>query len=248
MVNGNQNIREAFKEMGGSDAAEKAKAYTANMKHQLRLVFWETTVGCNLECIHCRRLEVSRELAKEDLTTAEAFKFLDSLASFAKPILVLSGGEPLFRPDIFEIARYAKDKGLTVALATNGTLVTREIAVKVKEAGIQRVSVSLDGATPKVHDEFRKLPGSFEAALRGLALLKEAGVETQVNCTIARHNVHQVEEIYNLTGKCGDSEYRGLCMGCRARAYYAKGDFMAEEPYCVYQPKHVLTPSEVARG
>lgn len=383
------NIREAYHGMQGAEAPEQARTYAANMKHQLRLVFWETTVGCNLECIHCRRLEVSRELAKEDLTTAEAFKFLDSLAAFAKPILVLSGGEPLFRPDIFEIARYAKDKGLTVALATNGTLVTREIAVKVKEAGIQRVSVSLDGATPKVHDEFRKLPGSFEAALRGLAHLKEAGVETQVNCTVARHNVHQVEAIYNLaveigaralhvfmlvpvgcgveiaeemmlppeqyeevlnwlydksrekkietkatcaphyfrilrqraneegievtpqthgmaamtkgclagsavcfvshkgevfpcgylpvtcgnvkeqafeeiwnaspvfhtlrdfhnlTGKCGECEYRGLCMGCRARAYYATGDFMAEEPYCVYQPKHTLTSSEVSGG
>src|ERR1051325_7555291 len=90
-------------------------------KNELRLLFWETTAGCNLECIHCRRLDVSRQLMKNDLTTAESFRFVRDLASFAKPILVLSGGEPLFRPDIFQIAMHARDCGLPVALATNGT-------------------------------------------------------------------------------------------------------------------------------
>ena len=91
--------------------------------HDLRLVFWETTAGCNLECIHCRRLDVSRQLMQNDLSTQEARRFVRSLAGFAKPILVLSGGEPLFRPDIFTIAGEARDCGLPVALATNGTLV-----------------------------------------------------------------------------------------------------------------------------
>ena len=81
--------------------------------HELRLLFWETTAGCNLECIHCRRLDVSQQLMKTDMTTEQAFTFVSQLAAFAKPILVLSGGEPLFRPDIFKIATHARDQGST---------------------------------------------------------------------------------------------------------------------------------------
>ncbi|MEK7822514.1 MAG: radical SAM protein, partial [Planctomycetota bacterium] len=93
-------------------------------RYPLRLLFWESTVACNLECIHCRRLDVAKELVKEELTTQEAFRFIDDLATMGSPILVLSGGEPLYRPDIFEIARYAADTGrVKVALATNGALV-----------------------------------------------------------------------------------------------------------------------------
>ena len=88
-----------------------------------RLVFWETTAGCNLACIHCRRITVADQLVPQDLSTVEAFDLVDQIAAFARPIFVLSGGEPLFRPDIFDIARHASDAGLIVALATNGTLI-----------------------------------------------------------------------------------------------------------------------------
>src|ERR1039457_4345821 len=96
--------------------------------HELRLLFWETTAGCNLECIHCRRLDVSQQLMKTDMTTEESLRFVSQLAAFAKPILVLSGGEPLFRSDIFQIATHARDLGLPVALATNGTLIDQRMA------------------------------------------------------------------------------------------------------------------------
>jgi heme b synthase len=188
---------------GHPEAAQHAHEYMKNMGHDLRLVFWETTAGCNLECIHCRRLEVSHELAKDDMTTEESKAFIDSLTEFASPILVLSGGEPLFRPDIFEIARYATDKGLTVAMATNGTLVNAEVARKLKESGIRRVSISLDGATAKIHDEFRKIPGSFEDAIQGLHLCQEAGIETQINSTVARHNVHELKDLYKMAIELG---------------------------------------------
>ncbi|MFQ6672571.1 MAG: radical SAM protein, partial [Candidatus Tectimicrobiota bacterium] len=192
-------IRDDYRSMVDEpDAAHQAHAYMKNVDHTLRLVFWETTVGCNLECIHCRRLEVSRELAKSDLTTEESFAFLDSLAAFARPILVLSGGEPLFRPDIYAIARYATTRGLTVAMATNGTLVDVEVAEKIKASGVQRVSISLDGATAAVHDTFRRIPGSFAAAVRGLRHCQAAGLETQINSTVARHNVHELEALYRL--------------------------------------------------
>src|SRR3954471_1497663 len=90
----------------------------------LRLLFWESTVACNLECVHCRRLEVASELSKRDLSTAQAKAFIDTLPETGKPILVFSGGEPLKRPDIFELADYTRSLGLPAALATNGTLIT----------------------------------------------------------------------------------------------------------------------------
>ena len=87
-----------------------AAHFMKNVKNQLRLIFWETTAGCNLECVHCRRLDVSKELMRDDLTTEQSFQLIDNIASVGKPILVLSGGEPLFRPDIFDIAKYGVKK------------------------------------------------------------------------------------------------------------------------------------------
>ncbi|HHT9120519.1 MAG TPA: radical SAM protein [Candidatus Hypogeohydataceae bacterium YC41] len=173
-------------------------------RYPLRLLFWESTAACNLECIHCRRLDVAKELAKEDLTTQEAFRFIDDLATMGSPILVLSGGEPLYRPDIFTIARYAANTGrVKVAMATNATLIDERIAKKIVEAGVERVSISLDGVDAKTHDEFRKLPGSFERALHGFSLLKKLGMSLQINSTIANHNVHQLRDLYQLALKLG---------------------------------------------
>jgi heme b synthase len=166
--------------------------------HQLRLVFWETTSGCNLECIHCRRLDVSAELAQQDMTTEQAVAFIDSLASFAKPILIFSGGEPLFRKDIFHLARHTKTRGLTTALATNGTLIDLETAQQIVSAGFERVAISIDGASAETHDKFRGIPGSFTRALAGFLHLKSAGMSMQINCTLARHNVAERESLYEL--------------------------------------------------
>lgn len=171
--------------------------------NQLRLLFWETTAGCNLECVHCRRLDVSRELMKNDLTTEESFRFIADLASFAKPILVLSGGEPLFRPDIFDIAAHARDQGLAVALATNGTLITEPVAQKIVAAGIRRVAISIDGADETTHDNFRRQPGSLAAALNGFRNLKRLGMSMQINCTVTKHNVHQIETLYAMARDLG---------------------------------------------
>lgn len=181
---------------GAATVQEAVKKPAETFK--LRLLFWETTVACNLECIHCRRLDVSKELTKGELSTEEAFAFIDDLATLGSPILVLSGGEPLYRPDIFEIATYARSKGLTVALATNGTLVDEVIAKRIVDAGVQRVSISFDGADAKTHDEFRKLTGSFDRAIEGFKHLKKLGMSMQINSTIAKHNVHQLKDLYNL--------------------------------------------------
>jgi heme b synthase len=178
------------------DAAAMARTFMENADAQLRVLFWETTAGCNLECIHCRRLDVSRKLMESDLSTEESFRLIDRIRATGECILVFSGGEPLMRPDIFELTAYANKVGLTVALASNGTMLTPEIAKKLKASGVQRIAVSLDGAGPETHDAFRKLPGSFDRAVKGIKYAQEAGIETQINSTIAKHNVHEVEKLY----------------------------------------------------
>jgi len=130
------------------------------MTNAPRLIAWELTAGCNLNCVHCRGASTS-SVPEGELTTEEAKHFIDEVVELGKPILILSGGEPLTRSDVFEIARYGTDAGLRVVLATNGTLLTPEIVKKLRDAGVQRLSISLDGATAKTHDEFRGMPGSF---------------------------------------------------------------------------------------
>ena len=174
-----------------------------NNQNTLRLLFWETTAGCNLECIHCRRLDVSKQLMQSDLTTTEALQFVRNLAEFAQPILVLSGGEPLFRPDIFQIATHATEHGLPVALATNGTLIDERMAHAIVESGIQRVAISIDGADETTHDNFRRQPGSLAAALKGFRHLHRLGMSMQINCTVTKHNVHQIDTLYAAAKELG---------------------------------------------
>jgi heme b synthase len=174
-----------------------------SVPNSLRLIFWETTSGCNLECIHCRRLEISKELAKSDLTTEEALAFIDAVTTTYKPILVFSGGEPLMRPDIFDIASFAIKRGLTVALATNGTLISDEIAQKIKAIGVDRVSISIDGASAKTHNSFRKIDGAYEQAMQGIAHLRAHDVPFQINVTVAKHNVDELPDLYDLSLKIG---------------------------------------------
>jgi len=162
-----------------------------------RLIFWEVTKGCNLRCIHCRAT-ATELMSPKDLPTAKALDIIRQIAAFANPILVLSGGEPLYRRDIFELAEYGKRLGLRVALATNGTLVTQEVAEKIKHSGIKRVSISLDGSDAATHDSFRGIPGAFDAAVYGMRNLQDVGVSVQINMTIARHNAHQLPAVLDL--------------------------------------------------
>ncbi len=172
-----------------------------------RLVFWETTAGCNLACIHCRRITVADQLMPQDLNTQESLSLVDQIANFAvrpesSTILVLSGGEPLFRPDIYDIAAHASDRGLIVALATNATLVDADVARRIKASGIRRVSVSFDGADAPTHDVFRGA-GAFDRTLEGIEHLRRAGVPFQINTTVARHNVHQMPQALQLARDLG---------------------------------------------
>ncbi len=345
-----------------------------------RLIFFELTKRCNLRCIHCRA--EAYENSQDALTLEEVKRILREISEISKPIMILTGGEPLYRKDIFEIAEYTVSLGMRAALASNGTMIDEEMARRIAGAGVSRVSISLDGGEEKTHDDFRGIPGSFRKAIDGIKNLQKVGVQTQINSTIAKHNIHELQNILNLalslrvnalhifmlvpvgcgiqiadkmmltpqeyedalnwfyeqwrahqelefkatcaphfyrilnqrgrkdgivlpksshgmsamtrgclagsavcfishsgevqpcgylpiiagrlkeqsfgevwrnsecfanlrdpsklTGKCARCEFKKLCMGCRARAYYEKGNYLDEEPYCVYEPLYDL--------
>jgi len=164
----------------------------------LRLLFWEITAACNLRCRHCRRLDEVEKPLPGELTTKQGKQFLRDLSRIARPILVLSGGEPTMRQDLFELADEANRLGMPVALATNGTSIDSSMARRLANSPIQRVSISFDGVDSKTHDTFRGQEGAFRQALRGWKHLQKAGISLQVNTTLSRHNLDQLFELYLL--------------------------------------------------
>ena len=180
---------------------------TTGPKQMLRLLFWESTIKCNLACAHCRRIELNNT-AYQDMSTAQAKDLLDQLVRLGKkqsmmPVLVFSGGEPLCRDDLFELIGRAGSLGIIPALATNGTMIDSVVAERIRDSGVMRVSVSLDGATTEVHDKLRQLPGSFEKAIQGIGYLREQKVPFQINMTLTKHNAHQIEDVYYLAKSLG---------------------------------------------
>ncbi len=168
----------------------------------LRLVAWETTRNCNLSCVHCRASATLGPHSGE-LDTAEAFKLLDQIAEVAKPIIILTGGEPLLREDIYDIAAYGTKIGLRMVMAPNGTLVTESVARRLMDAGIKRISISIDGSTPESHDTFRKVEGAFEGAINAMKIAKKVGLDFQVNTTITKTNLDQIPKIQKLAVEMG---------------------------------------------
>lgn len=173
--------------------------------NELRIVFLELTKVCNLSCVHCKA--EAGEPLPEELTKRETFEFVDSLISLSKPLLILTGGEPLMREDLFDIASYATENGVRVALATNGTLIDEKKASNIKKSGIKRVSISLDGSNPDVHDKIRGVEGAFERAITGIEGLKSHGVEVQINTTVTKQNLHDLSDIMEL---CLDLQLKAL--------------------------------------
>jgi AdoMet-dependent heme synthase len=167
-----------------------------------RLVAWEVTRSCNLNCVHCRASSEKGPYPGE-LGTDKAKEILNQIAQTGKPIVILSGGEPLLRKDIFELARYGTGLGLRMVMATNGTLLNDRTAREIKDAGIQRISISLDGADAASHDRFRQVKGAFELSLKGIEILKKSGIEFQINTTVTRHNRDGINEILDLAVELG---------------------------------------------
>ncbi|MBA4386616.1 MAG: radical SAM/SPASM domain-containing protein [Verrucomicrobia bacterium] len=175
-------------------------------RNTLRVVAWETTRRCALKCRHCRGAARDQEYPGE-LTTEEGFRLIDGIAAFSKPILILTGGEPMTRTDIYDLARHATSRGLRVAMAPCGPLITAETAAMIKDSGVMRISISIDGATAAAHDAFRGVEGAFEAAMRGINHAKKAGLEFQINTTLTRLNVAELQAIYKLALDLGAAAF-----------------------------------------
>ena len=162
------------------------------------VVIWETTQACDLACLHCRASAVPRRDPRE-LSTDEAKRLVDTIRRFGRPLFVLTGGDPLKRSDTVEIVRYGVEQGLRVALTPSGTpLMTPAVLEALAGAGLSRLAVSLDGATAEQHDAFRGVAGSFDWTIRMLEAARALGLSTQINTTISRHNVHDLERLIAL--------------------------------------------------
>ncbi len=346
-------------------------------RHVPRLIAWEVTRSCMLACKHCRASAEAKRY-DDELSTEECFRLLDNIASFAKPIVILTGGEPMLREDIYDIAARATEAGMRVVMAPCGALIDDASADRLVRAGVKRLSFSLDGATAETHDNFRGAEGAFDSTLRGIEAAKRAGLSFQVNTTITKGNLGELPAILDLAvrlgagvfnpfllvptgrgsrladqeispaeyertlcwlagrqrydigirvtcaphyqrivrqlgvargagseakgcmggqsfafvshrgkvqicgfldvecgdvrqagfdfrriwetsevfrqmrdpgaylGRCGRCEFAAVCGGCRARAYAVTGDYMAEEPFCLYQPGRDVHPAEAA--
>src|SRR5210317_1255735 len=143
------------------------------MEFEPKWIAWEITRRCNLKCVHCRSSSELDIQGHPDFSLDEAKRVLDDIHSYADPVMALSGGEPLLRKDVFDIASYGTGLGMRLCLATNGTLVNEEICRNIKESGIKMVSLSLDGSTADVHDNFRSQPGAFEGTMNAIRLFNE---------------------------------------------------------------------------
>ncbi|MBC2703277.1 heme b synthase [Desulfobacula sp.] len=168
----------------------------------LRLVAWETTRRCNLSCKHCRAVAENHPYDNE-LDTRASFRLLEQIKEVGNPIIILTGGEPLLREDIFDIAAFGTKLGLRMVMAPNGTLITKDNAKKMKASGIKRISVSLDGSTPETHDAFRGLENAFKNSIQGIKIAKQAGIEFQINTTITKTNLDQIPKILTLAENLG---------------------------------------------
>ncbi len=162
------------------------------------LAIWEVTQSCDLACKHCRA--AAQPIAHPDqLTHDEGKNLIDQIADMHIPIFVFTGGDPLKRPDVYDLIRYAASKGVHVALTPSATpLLTREAIQKLKEAGLVRLGISLDGSTSEIHDTFRGLPGAYARTIQAIEWAGEAGIPIQVHTTISRHNAHDLDSLCNL--------------------------------------------------
>ena len=160
------------------------------------VVVWNSTRTCNLKCRHCY-MSSDAKIYRDELTTDEAKKFIDDLADFKVPVLLFSGGEPLMRQDFFELASYAAEKNIRPTLSTNGTLISREVAERIKKIGVGYVGISLDGIEG-VNDKFRGVDGAFQRAMNGIKNCVAVGQRVGLRFTINRHNFMELDKIFDF--------------------------------------------------
>ncbi|MEM3737222.1 MAG: radical SAM protein [Candidatus Bathyarchaeia archaeon] len=166
------------------------------------LVSYAITKKCNLKCKHCYS-EAAEESAPDELTTDEAKRLLDHIANWGAKLLIIDGGEPLCRDDFYQLARHASAKGLRVVVGSNGTLIDGSVATKMREAGVQAVAISVDGAQAETHDGFRGEEGAYAKAIEGIRACKDAGLPFQLNTVIRRRTITELPQILQLAVESG---------------------------------------------
>ena len=167
-----------------------------------RIIAWEITRSCNLSCAHCRAAAEFGYYPGE-LSLDQIKATIDDIVTISNPILILTGGEPLMRPDIWEIVDYAHEKGAMPVIGTNATLITEEIAQQMHDHGIPRISVSVDFPTAEEHDAFRGQPGCFDSTIEGIRMAKRHGVGVQINMTVTTLNADKVDAVHDLAESLG---------------------------------------------
>ncbi|MCW4002523.1 MAG: radical SAM protein [Candidatus Bathyarchaeota archaeon] len=192
----NEGICEYYLKLAYSPQAQKAERFAP------LIMSWNVTRECNMKCSHCY-INATEKKLDDELTTKEAKALMDQIYQVSRPLLVLSGGEPMLRSDVFELIQYGASKGLKIGLGSNGSLIDDVAARKLKAAGITTVSISLDSHIPEQHDEFRGVAGAWEKAVNACKALRNNNVLVQVNTTLTQQNYNQIDDIMSLAESIG---------------------------------------------
>ena len=193
------------------------------------IVSWNTTNACNMYCDHCYREAGCK--AEEELSTSEAKTMLEQIARAGFKIMIFSGGEPLLRPDILELVAYAAKLGLRPVFGTNGTLITLDMAHKLKAAGAMGMGISLDSMDAKKHNEFRKFPNAWEGAVQGMKNCREAGLPFQIHTTVMDWNSHELEAMTDFAVELGAVAHHFFFLVPTGRAKTIEAESLRAEQY-----------------
>ncbi len=193
------------------------------MEHNLTIISWNITRRCNLRCSHCylpayEEGETPATTHSPELTTEEALKVIDQIAVVnPEAMLILSGGEPLLREDLYELAGYASSRGMMVVLGTNGLLIDDDVVCKLKQSGVTGVSISLDSVDPEIHDSMRSLPGSWKSAENAIKTCHQHGLAVQVNTTTTQNNYKEIPELIEFSKTLGAKVFSPFFLVCTGR-------------------------------
>ncbi|MBF0568461.1 MAG: radical SAM protein [Nitrospirae bacterium] len=201
------------------------------MEFEPKWIAWEITRRCNLRCVHCRSSSEAAVSGHPDFSFDEACRVLDDISGYASPVIVLTGGEPLIRSDVFDIARYGVSKGLRMCLATNGTLVTDAVCAEIKDSGIKIVSLSIDGPTAAMHDNFREHKGAFDGTLAAARLFKQHGIEFIINSSFTKRNQEAIPAVYELVKSLGPTAWYMFMIVPTGRGHDIMDELISKEDY-----------------
>jgi len=182
------------------------------------LISWNITKRCNLKCMHCYLDAAELSSPKGELSTQEAFSLIDEISKTApNAMLILTGGEPLLRDDVFDIAKYASSKGLMVVLGTNGTMIDARIACQIKESNIKGIGISIDSIKPESHDDFRGIQGAWQKTLSGIDVLKKHKIDFQLQVTVTKNNYNEIPFLIEYSIKSGARAVNVFFLVCTGR-------------------------------